>query len=160
MIAVALVSQTLRSAECVSFLSHESGRWLVVTADEHGFEKVDLPPQTEVVMLESSLAGSKDRLQSSFRRSAIGWMRGGSRIGRMTENGLRRIRRLTSPAPQTNPTGAPSSDRLDLHTNKVVSFLETHLETEPISEIVVFDLFDLPAALAFGDQHGVPVSVR
>ena len=58
------------------------------------------------------------------------------------------------------PGDPPTSRLLDTHTEMVLSILEEQQEGEGVSEILVFDLFDLPAAVAFGDQHGVPIRVR
>lgn len=164
MTAFALMCQTLRVDECTAFLRQESRRWIVVVGDQHEIGEDDLPHQSELVMMVSPIAGAGRFFGSDLRRSAISWMRGGSRIGRMAETGLRRIRGLTSPARQRydpmDRSDTPTSGWLDLHTDEVLLFLEARHKREAVSEIVVFDLFDLPAALAFADRHGVPVSVR
>lgn len=164
MIAIALMSQTLRAEDCAALLRSQAGRWIVVTGDEHVPDQADLPPGSSVLRLSSPLAGPAERLGSRIRRASIRWMRGGSRAGRAIERGLQKVRRLLSPAGGSSrprgPGDPPTSRLLDTHTEMVLSILEEQQEGEGVSEILVFDLFDLPAAVAFGDQHGVPIRVR
>jgi hypothetical protein len=81
----------------------------------------------------------------------------------MAENGMRRIRRIASTRRRdlsVEPLVTPDSRWLDLHTEELIALLEARHDREAVTEIVVFDLFDLPAALAFADRHGMPVGVQ
>ncbi|HEY6634293.1 MAG TPA: hypothetical protein VI141_01620 [Acidimicrobiia bacterium] len=163
MTAIALMSQTLRRDDCIAFLRQDARRWIVVVGDQHGIDADDLPNRSELVVMDSPLAGAGKRLRADIRRSAITWMRSGSQLGRMAETGLRKMRRLVSSSRRDGDSVdlvTTASGWLDSHTEEVVAFLESNNEHEAVAEIVVFDLFDLPAALAFGDRHGIPISVQ
>ena len=164
MTAFVLMGQTLRVDECIEFLRRDDNRWTVVVGDLHGTSEDAFPHVSELVVMDSPLAGAGRRFRADLRRSATRWMRRGSRIGRMAETGIRRIRRLASTTRRrddsVDPLVTPDSRWLDLHTEELLGLLEARNEQETVTEIVVFDLFDLPAALAFAERHGVPVSVR
>jgi ribosomal protein L30/L7E len=42
----------------------------------------------------------------------------------------------------------------------ITDMLNEIQKDEEISQLVVFDVFDLPPVLAFGETHSIPVSVR
>ena len=96
MTAFVLMGQTLRVEECVEFLRRDAHRWTVVVGDLHGMSEDRFPPVSELVVMDSPLAGAGSRFRADLRRSATSWMRRGSRIGRMAENGIRTIRRIAS----------------------------------------------------------------
>jgi len=161
--ALVLMGQTLRVDECVDFLRRDARRWTVVVGDLHGMSEDRFPHVSELVVMDSPLSGAGSRFWADLRRSVTSWMRRGSRIGRMAETGIRRIRRIASTRPRDDsvePLVTPDSRWLDLHTEKLIALLEARHDREAVTEIVVFDLFDLPAALAFADRHGVPVGVQ
>ena len=164
MTAFVLMGQTLRVDECVEFLRRDANRWTVVVGDLHAMSEDEFPHVSELVVMDSPLAGAGSRFSADLRRSATSWMRRGSRIGRMAETGIRRMRRLASTTRRGDdsmePLVTPDSRWLDLHTEELIALLEARHGREAVTEIVVFDLFDLPAALAFADRHGVPVGVQ
>jgi hypothetical protein len=137
----------------------------VVVGDRHGVTEDDLPVGSELVRIAVGPAPPKGRVKSELRRSALGAMRRGSSWGRHAENGLRRLKRIVAPPepgydPMGPTIGTANETRLNAHTAEVLRFLEDRHAHVPITELVVFDLFDLPAALAFAEPKGLPVSVR
>ena len=165
MTLIAMMGQTLRVDDCSAFLRQAPGSWTVVVADRHGITQDDLPAGAHLVRLEVSPAPARGRLKSDLRRSALGLMRRGSSWGRYAENGLRRIKRVVAPAdpsydPMEGAEGNVNEKWMQTHTDELLRFLKDLHERDPIGEVVVFDLFDLPAALAFAEPRRIPLSVR
>jgi len=162
---IALIGQTLRMNDCTAFVRQTPGSWTIVVGDRHGITQDDLPPGGELVRLSSAPVPTGSRLKADLRRSVLRLMRRGSSLGRHAENGLRRVKRLVAPAdpgydPMGRMAGTANEALLTTHTEEILSFLECRHQQAPIAEVVVFDLFDLPAALAFAQPKGLPVSVR
>ena len=163
---VALISQTLRAAHCQAYLRAAETSQVVLTSDPSAFETHALETTTRVVTVSPppELLPSTRLAEGRWFRSVLRWARSGSPIGRWLERTVKRLvwrlrylDRLVALRRSTRPREVdPGSIRTSAMYRRLV---EEHNETS-IDRIVVFDVFDLPVALAFAEDHGVEVLVR
>lgn len=160
----ALMSQTLRADECLAFIGGNQDSWTLITADRRWVASAGLPATTRVVLVESTLTGVRDRARAGLRRSILGWARSGSRLGAAVEQTVRRAKRAFTRSvtyePFDSDQSSSSNDRMEAHTGQLVDLLESAHSEDPIIELAVFDVFDLPAAFAFAVSHDVPVAIH
>ncbi len=156
---VAVITRSLRAAACVEYMASASGspRYIILTADPGAFDSERQTANFEIMRLSpGSLPIDRIGLVMATRRKFLRWARSGSRFGELVESAARRVKALLrggsvlKPVDDVSPAGRrPLYDRL----------VEINSD-EPIEQIFVFDLFDLPAVLAFGGDFDINVVVR
>ncbi|REK18104.1 MAG: hypothetical protein DWQ40_08780 [Actinobacteria bacterium] len=154
---VALITQTLRANACAAYIAADDAHdYVIFTGDPGAFAQFDLPDTTLVNATSASPAVmDPTRASQAARRHLLAWMRGGTRVGRLAERVARKVRSLwrqtdeTMREAQAHPLNSYLIDRL--------AVLE---EAEGVEELVVFDVFDLPTALAFRGTSAIRLLVR
>lgn len=161
---VAVMTNPMRARYCAEFLYRraELCQTAAVVADGRAFGEVELPAATRVFVAtaRSAEAPSERILRSSLGRQAARWVRSGSTTGSTVERAIRlmmwRLRyvdRITSlMRGQRSDSGASAK--------AIIEILTKLDEAEPITELVAFDAFDLPALMDFADERGIPVRLR
>ncbi len=164
---VGVMSQGLRAAQCAAYFSEQPDgqNALILTSNVAVFESMKLPPQVSVTPMspEQSPVPSTKAAASNLRSRIILWARSGSRFGRGVERVARQFVRVWRRADELlfikrlrrNHTDAGAASR-----PAVLSALQRVHHVEPITLLVVFDLYDLPTVMEFGAQSGIPVVVR
>jgi hypothetical protein len=114
-----------------------------------------------IVDFESPLIGRSEEIRNRAKNWLIAWGGSGSSWGRVAERSARQVvrvvQRLRSKTTQRVDSDVLVSQRLTAHTKSLKTLLQQQWSSHPIEEIVVFDLFDLPAALDFGAEFAIPV---
>ncbi len=167
MTVVAVMTQPLRAQHCAAFIRRLplSVSIRVITPDKSAFANLDLPATvqfrhhqtTQASGVNNSISGSK------LRQRVIRWARGGTTWGMRFDRAIRstiwRLRAIDRLVTRRNL-------RRSQHRNLLASYAATAAlltemnQVEEISQLVVFDLFDLPPVLEFGKTHSIPVVVR
>ncbi len=161
--AVAVITQTLRMAACLDFINSvgDDSAVTIFTGDPGAFKSADLPAGVSVVSASAPepLLTDPVRLRRVVRRRLLQWMRSGSGIGRFTEKAAKTLSRILRPVryPGTPRPGTVANQPTNSY---LVSELESLHQTESLTIIAVFDLFDLPSVLEFSARSGVRVVVR
>lgn len=161
----ALISQPLRWAYLVADVldADTDDTWLVVGSPLLYDAKAEMPSGAELTVVDDGLDRLRMRSVNSMRSRFLDWSRGTSRLGPTVEQGLRRVLtivRSQRSLPRAEPEPAPNPGWLVNRTESLVKELELcHLQM-PFERIVVFDLFDLPAALTFAEPKSIEVVVR
>jgi len=167
MTAVAVMTQPLRAIYCAAYLHQipESVPIRIITPDDRVMTSLDLPERAEFrrPLSKARSVPTSSISRSRLRQGVVRWARGGSTWGMRFDRAIRstiwRLRYV---------------DRLvalrDLRKSQLKSLFASHKaitdmlseiqRDEEISQLIVFDVFDLPPVLAFGETHSIPVSVR
>lgn len=163
---IAIVSQPMRATQCRDFLREETADQVILTRDARLFADLGSDSATGVVVVDSPfrvppterLLRSRvlKRLLSS-RRSTTTWARWVERTIKRIAWRFRYLDRLATVRRSRKPQRFDSSS---LAASPLLARLEEQQSIQPIQQLVVFDLFDLPVAVQFGRRHGVEVLVR
>jgi hypothetical protein len=163
---VALISQTLRAAHCLAYLRPHLEDVVVLTSDPSAFDESGLEGSLRVVTVSPppELLPSTRLTEGRWYRSVLRWARSGSGLGRWLERTVKRLlwrlRYVDRIVVLRRSTRPRDIDPDTIRTSAMYTRLAEEHGHTPIDRIVVFDVFDLPVALAFGDDHGVEVWVR
>lgn len=163
---VALISQTLRADHCMAYIERHSADWVILTSNPTAMLRTGRAA-TEMEILSASppphiLSASELNRSRRYRR-ALTWARSGSKVGRWVEGSARWLLRNLR---QVNTRGSTTPDQLpevvdgDVRESEMFRLLVLRHGARPLHEIVVFDVFDLPVALAFAHDFDVEVLVR
>ena len=163
---VALISQPLRAAHCHAFLQAEEGNHLVVTTDPGAFTTLDFGATTQVSRIAPppEILPTAKLSRSLWFRRTLSRARSGSRLGAWFERTAKRIvwrlrylDRLTLALRKKEP---PEIELSTLRQSMLFKQIEEEHSIKPFSQVVVFDLFDLPIGLEFAREHEIEVLVR
>ena len=156
-----VLSQPLRQNEAALFLrSKEAERKLVISRYVNALEQSEFPPGTEFVSWASSpKPPPSSRLVIGLSRLKR-WIRGGSHIALRIERWARaaewRMRYLDRAAAMVESRRASN---WNLENPALVEILERDLGEDTENEIVVFDVFDLPAVMRYAEGRECRVTV-
>lgn len=137
---------------------------MILTSDPSHF--VDCGPAIPVIAVNPppELLPRTDLIRTRVFRSVLAKARSGSAFGRALEKAAklvaRRLRSLSSSLPGRRPGRAPTLDETSLRSSQMYLRLVDEHRRAPIDRLVLFDVFDLPVALAFARDQGIEVLVR
>lgn len=161
---VGLISQTLRAGHCHAFISAEAGDHVILTSNPSAFANMDFKKSVAVIAVNPppELLSHAGLARTRLFRSALAKARAGSAFGRWLERNLKRLARRvrTVRKPQVEVTTGPSLDESTIRASEMYLVLEEQHRHSPIDRLVVFDLFDLPVAMTFAQDHNIEVIVR
>lgn len=165
---IALITQPLRAVYCLAHIEEGSDRpWIVLTGDPSPFPTDGLPDGTSIhqIHFRPDAAHVTERAVVNLRRRVADWAKSGSVTGALVGKAVRRLLRVLRgrKAPIGALTFQPitASGQLESYeADPRYQRMARSAAESPIGEIVVFDLYDLPVALAFGNKNDVPVIVR
>lgn len=148
---VAVMSQPQRAHHCIAFFRQRPGQpGAVLLHDPLALSADDLPDSVDVIVVKG---GGWRGVPTALMRSRL----------------RRRLRDLSASGVQRAAVAERYGDRLlwdarfgspKTHQHAVRTALEAHHAQIAITELVVFDVFDLPATLDVGRRHSIPVLVR
>lgn len=160
---VGLMSQPMRAKYCVKYLDTVQEPAVVVVPSATVFDETPLGEHVRVVELASTARRApSDKLVGGRVGRRVGALRdSGGRFGQTLFRAARRLqwklRYLDRAAIIVRSSEAPVTER----TAQLEQCLADIGSTAQIDTIVVFDLFDLPAALSYRQRHpGATVLVR
>ena len=166
---VAVISQPLRANHCRAYVTDQiaGSEAVILTANAAAFAGIDIPDGVEVTETNPKLdlLPTGRLMASRLTRRGINWARSGSQIGlrieRLIKSVLWRMRYLdrVTIVLRTRRNGRAVA-ALDINNSPIATALERLHAEEPISRIVVFDVFDLPASLQVAKKHGIEILVR
>lgn len=163
---VAMISQPLRSAHCHAYLRDTNGDQVILTSDPSTFDRYEFSPRVRIMEVTPppQLLPSRHLARARRYRLLVERSRRGSSIGRRLEtiakSLVQRLRRLNMLGIAHPSNETRSIDLAELRTSAMYARLEVEHDAGPIDRIVVFDVFDLPVALEFAEEHDVDVLVR
>lgn len=161
---VALISQTLRAGHCQAYMDAHPGDNLILTPDPSVFAEVPLEDSITVVAANPppELLPRTNLARTRIFRSALTKARGGSSLGQWLErnakHAVRRVRRFRKTTRPVSPR--PALDERTIRSSEMYHVLVEQHSLLAIDRLVVFDVFDLPVALAFAQDHDIEVLVR
>lgn len=166
MTVVAVMTQPLRAQHCAAFIRRlpASVSIRIITPDERAFATLDLPSEVEFRHPQTKEGSSPPNSisESKLKQRVIRWTRGGSTWGMRFDRAIRSTMRLR----YLDRLVTRRNIRRSQHRNLLASFAATTglltemNQAEEISQLVIFDVFDLPPVLEFGKTHSIPVVVR
>lgn len=165
-VTAALISQPLRAHHCVAFLLSESDSSFVLTSDPSAFDESSVPCEIRILGVSPprELLPSQRLTRGRIYRSLLARARAGSRFGRWLERTIKRLawrlRYLDRATMLLRRSQSAPVDPATLRNSVVYKRLAELHEESQIGSIAVFDVFDLPVALAFAKDHGQTVVVR
>lgn len=165
MTVVATLSQTMRAQQCASYMSALSSvdRSYIIISDPSALSPYDLPANCVVIPVKPApdLLPTSRLMKSRLRQRIIAFARGGSQMGQKVEKYSRRILwRLRYLDRLIVAASKSESDANGKISEPLLELLQQIHTDETITQVVVFDLFDLPTALKFGVKHSARVMVR
>jgi len=137
----------------------------IFTTNPSAFAKFGFTVPTRLVSVSppAELLPAAHLVRTRVLRSALEKARSGSKVGAGIERTFkqlaRRLRSLDGISPSRRRR-APQIDPASLRSSALYLRLEDEHRHSPIDRIVVFDVFDLPVALAFTETHDIEVLVR
>lgn len=161
-----MISQPMRGASCISFLRSGATEQVILTGDARPFVDLDLDIPTSVVVVGPAL-----RTPPITRLTRSGWVRAipsgsptGSRFARWLARAVNRVawrlRYFDRLVLTRRSKTVRHADFQALERSPLYVELGQQQRGHPIQQIVVFDLFDLPAASAFARRHDLDLVVR
>lgn len=161
---VALISQTMRVGHCHAHMNTGEAGQTIMTANPAAFAnfRFSVPPRIMAVAPPPELLPSTTLASSRFFRLALAKARAGSRVGAWVERSGKLLVRIWRSAGASVGAERPAIEIDDQKIRGSVMYaqlVEEH-RSSPIGRVVVFDVFDLPVALAFCDDHDIDVLVR
>ena len=166
MSSIAIISQTMRASHCRAFIVGGGSPWTILTSDPSAFDGYEFSESVRIVAVSPppELVPSAQLTRSRIFRSILSWARSGSRLGRWLERTTKRLawhlRYFDRIVMLRRSRTTREMDDSALPSTALYMRLEVEHAATPIDRIVVFDVFDLPVALAFGRAHGLKVLVR
>ena len=164
---VAVLTQTLRTPQCLAFLESRDGQYhgtillgnIGVVASAHvpkNFGAQDIR-RREKPLPSAALATTK------ARALVLAWAQGGSTVGKriekVTKGVLWRLRYVDRISIIRRIIASNSKKQGEVSV-ELFGRLREIQQHERIDEVIVFDLYDLPTAVKFGEEFGVVVLVR
>ena len=137
---------------------------MILTSDTSPF--VECEPAIPVIAVSPppELLPRAGLIGTRVFRSVLAKARSGSAFGRALEKAAklvaRRFRSLSRAMPVRRPGRAPTLDETTVRSSQMYLRLVDEHRRSPIDRFVIFDVFDLPVALAFARDHGIEVLVR
>lgn len=166
MTVVAVMTQPLRAQHCAAFIRRlpASVSIRIITPDERAFATLDLPSKVEFRHPQAKEGSSPPNSisESKLKQRVIRWTRGGSTWGMRFDRAIRstmRLRYLDRLVTRRNIRRSQHRNLLESYAATTGLLTEMN-QAEEISQLVVFDVFDLPPVLEFGKTHSIPVVVR
>jgi hypothetical protein len=161
---VALISQTMRAGHCHAYMSAEDGDTVILTSNPSAFADFDLGGRTRLIPINPppELLPPANLARTRLFRSILARARSGSRFGRWLERSAKKVARRIRPLDRSGEQEAPRQT-LELDSVRASDIYQRLMEEHgksTIDRLVVFDVFDLPVALVFADDHNVDVVVR
>lgn len=162
MTVVVVLSQTLRQKEAGQFLYSVDGEQkAVITQFQSTLDAGEFPPDTKFLSWSPDPKPPPSARTTSFLSRVKTWVSGGSSIGlridrwlRSTEWRLRYLDRVITVFESRRDL------EWDFGNSNLNEVLESCFRDDNGGEVVVFDLFDLPAALSFAEGRPCRVTVR
>lgn len=136
---------------------------LILTSNPSAFADFEFARPTQVIAVDppSELIPTTRLKGERIFRTALEKARAGSRLGAWLERTIKRFAwRLRPTARLTPGRQARLLDSKSIRSSAMYLRLMEEHSSSPIHRLVVFDVFDLPVALAFADDHNVEVLVR
>jgi hypothetical protein len=161
----ALISQPLRANYCKAYVDRCDGA-VILTSDPSAFDDLDLGLETHVLAVSPlpELVPSKRLTRSRLFRTVVERARRGSRVGRWAEMTAKRfawrLRYVDRALLLARRRRQAPSDPESLRSSAIYQALLGEAANDGFQQLVVFDVFDLPIALQFGDDNGMDVLVR
>jgi len=165
----ALISQTLRAHHCKSYLMTSDVEAVVLTSDPQTFDSLHDDGSTTIINVSPlpELLPTTTLTRGRWFRSILSWARSGSNFGRWLERTVKRLvwrlrylDRFTLLLRPLRRTPVAVVDEASLRGSAMYQELMALHSKEPFIRVVVFDLFDLPVAMAFATDHNTEVIVR
>lgn len=159
------MTQPLRASHCAAYARVADAEVVIIAPDESPFVGTGLPERVQIrhpVLAHKALPTNSPAV-GKLRQRVIRWARGGSRAGmkfdqlmRSAQWRMRHVDRLAS-VKRLKTSQARNIAEMQAAIRRELEALHS---ISPISRIVVFDVFDLSTALAFGRANDIPVEVR
>ena len=163
---LALISQTLRADYCQAYMNDDPVEGAVLTARPAAFTELEFSAQTRVIAVNPppELLPARHITQDRVFRSFLRQARSGSRLGPWLERAAkwfaRHLRQLRAPLRlRRRPPGQEINEGSIRTSAMYAKLLEEH-NSRAIDQLVVFDVFDLPVALTFAEDHQIELLVR
>lgn len=160
---VAIISQSLRAKSCRTYLGSEAFDNLILTTDVRPFWDLEREAADIVVLKSQPSELPSAKLLNLLRRSKTPPEPHSGRA-RWVERAINRIvwrlRYLDRYTMLRRSKARQGADHKSAPAKLLFSELEEQQRRQPIHQIVVFDLFDLPVAVEFGQAYDVEVIVR
>ena len=179
---VAIISQPLRASHCHAYLdSAKSGfqpplsegqrpefakEQVILTSDPSAFDDFEFVTRPRIVPVSPppELLPSSRLTRARLFRRVLARARSGSRFGRCLERTIKRmawrLRYFDRLVLLVRSRQSRSLSDTSIAGSALHAKLEEEHEMGEIGEIVVFDVFDLPVALAFAKTRAVAILVR
>ena len=163
----ALISQPMRIGHCSAYLRAHEGNHVIVTSDPASLDKSGFDSRITVLKASppTELLPTAKLTRSRWFRRGLQKARSGSRFGSWLERTAKKVvwrlryvdraKILMQETRRSGPAGA-----VDVRTSATYTRLVEENQVDPFDRLIVFDLFDLPVALAFAEDHGAEVLVR
>ena len=163
---VALISQTLRASHCHAWMDDGGGEPTILTSSPSVFSDFDfaVPPRVipvsplPEILTTTRLTGSRI-FQRALRKARVG-SRSGAWLERTIKRFAWRLRSLDQLVPSRKGTPSPQIDADSIRASAMYVELQREHGSRPIDRLVVFDVFDLPVALIFAEDHDIELLVR
>lgn len=163
---VALISQTLRAGHCRAYFLQSGQDPTILTSNPSAFSEFELSESTKLITVNPppELISPAHLARSRIFRGTLDRVRSGSKFGTWLERTVKRLVGVFRPVVRAQ--GANQSERAgeidveSLRSSTIYVKLQEEHNSRPIDRLVVFDVFDLPVALAFAEEYAVGVLVR
>ena len=167
---VAVVSYRIRARDCNDYLQSSSyeGSTIILCPYRNIFSKVDLESEHMVSPYRNRLSffRSRSHVAEALKNQLKYLLRLGS-FGIGLEKFLKFLILRVSSLFYRNAQKETSDRELEnhqknqpKHNEHLFSFLDTIHQEDPIEEIIVFDICDLPTVLEFSDPQGIRTLIR
>lgn len=163
---VALISQTLRASHCQAWMDDGGGEPTILTSSPSAFSDFHfaVPPRVIEVSPPPEILTTTRLTGSRIFRRTLQKARAGSRSGAWLERTIKRFAWRFRPLDRLVPSkkGTPSHqiDADSIRSSAMYVELQREHGSSPIDRLVVFDVFDLPVALTFAEDHDIELLVR
>lgn len=163
---VAIISQPLRASHCRAYLDGRGDEQVILTSDPSAFDdlRFETPPRVVPVSPPPELLPSSRLTGARLFRTVLSRARSGSSVGRRLERAVKRIawrlRYLDRLVLMIRRRKARELTETAISESVLYAKLVEEHGMGGIGELVVFDVFDLPVALAFARDNELKVLVR
>ena len=163
---IAVVSYPIRARECIDYLqssSHE-GSSIILCPYRSTFSRVDLHSEQIILPYRNRLSFFRSRRHvSAALKSQLKYFLGSGSFGIGVKKALNfLISHLASLSYGNEPKDASDKGLKNQpkYNEPLFRFLNTFHQEDPIEEIIVFDICDLPTALEFSEPKGIRTLIR
>jgi len=154
----------LRAKHCHAYLEDGSGEDVILTSNPADFAALEFIAPTHIVAVSPppELLRPTHLARNRIFRSVLHRARSGSRLGVWVEHVLKDVARLLRRLSEVMPRrrGFQQTAELSIRSSMMYAKLVEEHASSPIQQLIVFDVFDLPVALTFAEDHQVDVLVR